>query len=284
MDFALCSFYNACSKAKMCGAVIPMHPILLELGPFTLYSYGLMVALGCLLGSVWIAKRAQQRGEDVDTYLQALVWIIVLGFIGARLLYVIYFPQFYFTHPASIIFDRGGLVWYGGLVTAVITALFYARVKKLSILRFADIVALPAALGLAIGRVGCFLAGCCYGKESHSPWAVQFPDTHETYPHLVHPTQLYESFALMMLIMILLQVERRSQRPGMITGLFFIGCAIIRFIIEYFRGDGIYWVGQILTASQVFSLVGVVVGLIFILQASKAKPGTQPQSLASTQP
>ncbi len=241
-----------------------MHPVFLHLGPITLYSYGLLVALAFLTGSLWAMARARQAGENADLYLQGIFWMMLLGFIGARVLYVIYFPQFYLTHPLSILLDRGGLVWYGGLVSAVAAFIVYARIKNINIFKFGDILAIPAALGLAIGRIGCFMSGCCYGKPTMLPWGVQFPVGHETYPLHVHPTELYESAALLVLMVLLLRLERHSKISGMTLSLFFVGYGIIRFLIEYLRGDVVYWIGHYLTASQVFSVFGILVGLAII--------------------
>lgn len=258
-----------------------MHPILIQFGPVTLYTYGLLVALAFTVGTLWAYARAKQAGENPDNYLQAIIWIILCGFTGARLLYVIYYPELYLNDPLKIIFDRGGLVWYGGLISAVIASLVFAKMKKLSIPKFGDILLAPAALGLAIGRLGCFAAGCCYGKATTAFLGVQFPPGHETHPAHVHPTQLYESIALIVLVALLQRVYKRSPMPGTTMALFFIGYGIIRFIIEYFRGDTVYWVDHLLTASQVLSLIGVAGGLItlFVLKRSATK---QAEALTTT--
>ncbi len=242
-----------------------MHPIFFHLGPLTLYAYGALVALGFLVGSIWVARRAQRAGEDVDTYLQSIFWIIIAGFTGARLLYVIYYPDAYLADPLRMVLDRGGLVWYGGLVSAVLASLVFVKIKRLSLPKFADILSAPAAIGLAIGRVGCFMTGCCYGKPTHLPWAVQFPPGHETHPLHVHPTQLYESLGLLVLIILLQWAYKHSKTPGLTACLFFVGYGILRFLIEYLRGDVVFWVAHVLTASQVFSLVGIFLGLGLML-------------------
>lgn len=262
------------------GIEIGMHPILIEFGPVTLYTYGLLVALGVLIGSLWAAKRAQSKHQDADTYLMVIFWMIILGFVGARLLYFVYFPEFYLNNPIKLLTDRGGLVWYGGLITAVVTALAYLKIKKIPIGMFADITIIPAALGLAIGRIGCFMAGCCYGKPTTSFLGVQFPHSHETFPAFVHPTQLYESASLIVLILLLQQMFNRSKTPGVTASLFFIGYGVIRFIIEYFRGDGVYWVGHLLTASQVISLCGILIGLM-ILWRIKREPTLHPKAVSA---
>ncbi len=241
-----------------------MHPILFHIGSLTIYTYGVLVALGFMVGSLWVAQRAKEAGENVDLYLQGILGIIIAGFIGARVLYVIYFPQTYLEHPIRIILDRGGLVWYGGLIAAGITSFCIMKLNKLSIAKFGDIVMVPAALGLAIGRIGCFMAGCCYGKPTNMPWGVQFPPYHLTYPAFVHPTELYESASLILLTIILQSIYTRSKTPGVTMALFFVGYGIIRFTIEYLRGDVVYWIGHIFTASQVFSLIGILVGLLAI--------------------
>jgi phosphatidylglycerol---prolipoprotein diacylglyceryl transferase len=257
-----------------------MHPILFQIGPLTLYAYGFLVALGFFVGSLWVNQRAKQVGENVDLYLQAIFWILVAGFAGARLLYVIYYPDLYLEAPLKILLDRGGLVWYGGLFSALTAMVIFTRVKKLEFGKFADILVIPAALGLAVGRVGCFMTGCCYGRITSLPWGVQFPPGHETYPAHVHPAQLYESLALVVLVILLEQVYRRAPRYGVTTCLFFIGYGIIRFLLEYLRGDVIYWVGHVLSASQVFSLLGAGAALVMLLRIRSAKPVNLPHSIS----
>lgn len=259
-----------------------MHPVLFQLGPLTIYAYGALVALACAVGTLWAAKRAESAGLNPDKILQAIFWMIIVGFAGARLLYVIYYPEIYLRNPLQILLDRGGLVWYGGLVAATATGLIFAWRQQIPVRRFMDILILPAALGLAIGRIGCFFSGCCYGKISQVAWAVHFPPGHETHPHSVHPTQLYESFSLVLATLALQQVYRRKANvsPGMTTGLFFVVYGIIRFIIEYFRGDGVYWVPGLLTASQTISLVGMLFGAGLIV-ASSLKPAPWPGTSSS---
>lgn len=242
-----------------------MYPILIQIGSVTLYSFGLLVAFAFLAGTFWAMKRAESAGESGDSYLQAVFWIVLSGFIGARLLYAAYFPGIYLEEPLKILTDRGGFVWYGGLISAIVVSLVYVKIKKISLARFGDIMIVPAALGLAIGRIGCFVSGCCYGKPTELPWGVQFPHYHETYPMFVHPTQLYESAALFLFTLILWKMEKRFRMPGQTTCLFFIGYGLIRFIIEYFRGDGVYWIGHLLTASQLFSLIGIAGGLLAMI-------------------
>ncbi len=244
-----------------------MHPILVHIGSLTLYTYGLLVSLAFVIATLWILRNAEKNGEKPDNYLQAIFWILVSGFAGARLMYVVYFPKVYLHDPLRILLDRGGLVWYGGLTAAVITSLVFLKLKKISIPQFADKILPPAALGLAIGRIGCFLSGCCYGKPTHVPWAVQFPPGHETYPAWVHPTQLYETGGLILLVFFMMWLSRHTKTPGGVMSAFFIGYGIIRFIIEMFRGDVVYWVGNVLTASQVFSLIGIIGGVAFLLIA-----------------
>lgn len=261
-----------------------MHPILFEIGSFPIYSYGLLVALAFFAGSMWVTYRATRAGELVDFYFQAIVWMILGGFFGARLLYVLYYPDLYLSDPLRILTDRGGLVWYGGLVSALVVLWLFVKKKHLNLARMADVMAPPAALGLAIGRLGCFMTGCCYGKATTLPWAVQFPPGHETHPAYVHPAQLYESLLLLVLVAILVAIDKRRYPAGVLGCLFVVGYGIIRFFLEYLRGDVIFWVGNVLTASQVFSLLGVLVGVVLLVHlfrhsaqpAGKAAPASKP--------
>ncbi len=255
---------------KIKGTLV--HPLLFQIGPLTVYTYGVLVALAFLLGALWVGHRTKSQGENPDLYFQAILWIGIVGFLGARLLHVLYYPEWYFSHPARILFERAGFVWYGGLISGTLTGLLFVRWKHLSLGTFADILVLPACLGVAIGRVGCFFAGCCFGKTTMGPWAVHFPLGHETHPLGVHPTQLYESFALLVLLFFLLRLEKHATKPGVTACAFFMGYGVIRFVIEFFRGDVIYWVGHLLTASQVFSLVGILMGGFILYRLYLPKP------------
>jgi phosphatidylglycerol---prolipoprotein diacylglyceryl transferase len=244
-----------------------MHPILFKLFGFPIYAYGVLVATGVSLGVLWACKRSSARNIDPAHVVELATWVVLLGFIGARLLYIGYFPQDFLAHPAKLIFQRGGFVWYGGLIAGSLTALWYFRRHHLSSLRFGDILMPPVALGLAIGRIGCFMTGCCYGKPTTSLFGVQFPPTHASFPLHVHPTQLYETAALCLWLLLVQQIEKRFSGPGISLAAFLLGYGLIRFCIEAYRGDGVFW-GP-LTASQWISGLSIFIASLILWQQNK---------------
>jgi phosphatidylglycerol:prolipoprotein diacylglycerol transferase len=243
-----------------------MNPILLTVFNYPIYAYGVLIALSILLGYLWIHFKGKHLPKGSDAYLMGIFWIVATGFIGARLLYVIYFPDYFMAAPEKILLERGGLVWYGGLIGGTLAGIVYVRLAKIPAMCFADVVTAPILIGLTLGRIGCFLTGCCYGKPCILPWAVQFPVGHETYPHWVHPTQLYESllvFILLLLIETIPLLKKSLQWPtGWKFSTFLMGYGLIRFVVEMFRADTIS-IG-LFSASQWISLLSFMAGLILI--------------------
>ncbi len=242
-----------------------MHPVLFTIGPVTLYTYGAMLVVA-LLVCVWQATRAARHlpGAFVAVTGERLVDLICLsvlgGIIGGRLVYVLLHGESFTRSPLdALAIWQGGLVWYGGLLGGLLTAWWYVRAKRLVWWRVADQVAPFLALGHAVGRIGCFLNGCCYGKPTDAWCGVVFPGD----PHAVIPTQLFEALGLWALYLVLRRLQRPEvlRRPGRLSGVYCIGYAVLRFLIEYVRGDQtIAWAG--LTLQQLISLGVLFVGVI----------------------
>lgn len=168
-----------------------MHPILLQLGPFPLRSYGLMMALGFAAGIFLTLILARREGRKDDTILDLSMWIMGGSILGARLLYVLVQPQDYISQPWRILFVwEGGLVYYGGLIGAGFTAYFWMRKQGLPPWHLGDCLAPGLAIGQAFGRLGCWFNGCCYGRAS-AEHGVIFPSLGDNIPHL--PVMLYEA-------------------------------------------------------------------------------------------
>jgi phosphatidylglycerol:prolipoprotein diacylglycerol transferase len=249
-----------------------MHPVLFQVFELKIYSYGVLVALAFVAGFALIVRRAAQAGENPDSYLEAAIWFIIAGIGGARLFYFLWFPQVFFRDPLGALFSSGGLVWYGGVIGVLLAILLYTRLKKLNLFHFTDIVSPAAALGLAIGRIGCLLAGCCYGSPCDLPWAIRYPHTHETLGLPVHPAPLYETVLMLGVTLVLLALERyqatrRKLFNGFTTGWFFILAGLVRFAVEAVRGDRLVWFalgGLELSASQAVSLLGVLAGTLLL--------------------
>ncbi|MBF0170056.1 MAG: prolipoprotein diacylglyceryl transferase [Nitrospinae bacterium] len=253
-----------------------MHPILFELGPVTLHTYGLMVAAGFLFGITLAARLGQGDGLDPQKVFDTCFWIVVAAIIGSRLVYIGVNLDHFVAHPLDVVkLWEGGLVFYGGFLGAIVAGWICVNRYKMDKWVFADVAAPGAALGHIFGRFGCFFAGCCYGKPTDVPWAVTFSDVASIAPTGVplHPTQLYDALNELIIFAILMAVRGRRSFKGQIFFLWIMLYAIGRFIVEGFRGDprGV-WFGELISTSQLFALIGFAVGLAFYLRNRKKFP------------
>jgi phosphatidylglycerol:prolipoprotein diacylglycerol transferase len=244
-----------------------MHPILLKFGPFTIYSYGFMVASAFLSGiflAAWLAKRENIPAEKI---FDLALYVLLSSIIGARIFYVIEFWRDYITNPISALFIwQGGLVFYGGLIFAIAAIFVYARITNVPSLKLFDIISPATALGYAIGRIGCFLNGCCYGIETCVPWAVKFPNI----SGLRHPTQIYASIAGFLICGLLLFLFGRKRFDGQIFTIGLILYSVYRFLIEFIRVNPRYLL--VLSEAQWGSALIFAVALVIYFKLSKKKP------------
>jgi phosphatidylglycerol:prolipoprotein diacylglycerol transferase len=222
-----------------------VFPRLFHIGSFNLPTYGLMAALGLIFGLLLIVKLGSKEGLDPDKLWNLGLIAILSGIVGAKILMIVIDPE-YRQHPAQI-FSLATLqaagVWSGGFLLALTMCVWYMRVNKMPVLRTCDVFAPGLALGHAFGRVGCFAAGCCYGRETHVPWAVTFHnplaaqivDTPLNIP--LHPTQLYEMVLELCNCLFLVWLIRRKKFEGEIIGTYMIIYGVGRYFIEFFRGD-----------------------------------------------
>lgn len=248
-----------------------MHPLLFEFGGFPIYSYGVLLAAAYLSG-LWLAvRRARARGLDGDRVMDLGIWVIAAALIGAKLLLLLVDFDYYSRNPGELlgVFRSGG-VFYGGLIAAILVAFWYMRRSKLPLWHTFDAFAPGIALGHVVGRLGCALAGCCYGRPTSLPWAITFTNplaadnvgTPLDVP--LHPTQFYEAGAELLILVLLLTTERRGRPfPGRTFWGYILLYAISRFVIEIFRGDprGAVW---IVSTSQAISLVLVPLSLYML--------------------
>ena len=259
-----------------------MHPKLLELGPVTVYTYGVLLAVAYLAGLQLATARARARGLEPTRILDLGIVVIVAAIVGARLLLLALDFDFYWNQPAELFsLARSGGVFYGGLIAAVLVSFWYVRRQKMPLWLTCDVFAPGIALGHAIGRVGCLFAGCCYGRPTTLPWGIQFSDpfaaSYVGTPlgvHL-HPTQLYEAGAELLILAVLLVTERRGRpyagRTFWIYGLLY---GFSRFAVEFFRGDER---GSLLgvSTSQVISLVLVPMSVIMLVRLARRPAAAQ---------
>lgn len=217
-----------------------MFPILVDLGPLTVHTYGLFIALAFLAGMAWASHEARQRGASVAMVQDIVFWSILAAIIGSRMLYVMINPGYFLRHPLDIfMFWKGGLVFLGGALLVALVIWFYLRSKRQPIMFWADLLVPALPLGQAIGRLGCFAAGCCYGKECDLPWAVTFTNAGSLAPKnmSLHPTQLYHSLGDLTTFLILLFAKPFIKRPGQVLGLYLLVFPVFRIAVEFFRAD-----------------------------------------------
>ncbi len=228
-----------------------MHPILFKLGPLTFYSYGLMLAIAYLVSSSLAARDARRNGVKIhpDQTANLFFFSLIGGILGARIFYVIANLDFYSVNLHQILrLDQGGLVWYGGLLGGFLSAVSYLRLKKLPFLETADLASPYLALAHSIGRIGCFLNGCCFGKPTHSIFGMYFPN--RLIP--IHPAQLYSSIGLFIIFLVLMRWRKRKRFTGEIVLVYLFLYSLGRFGIEFLRGDSLA-VGLGLTLAQFIS-------------------------------
>lgn len=245
-----------------------MFPVLFKIRDFALHTYGLMIAIGIILALYVVKKECDRNKLNGDKIIDILFWGIWIGLIGSRIFYVLYFPDEYKDNFLKVFkVWEGGLVFHGGLITAVPMVLYLFKKNNIPLLKALDVVSLGIPLAHFFGRLGCFSAGCCYGSVCDLPWAVTFTHPHTiALPNLpLHPTQLYEAFLNLILFIILFATRKRVLKTGIKFGYYLIGYGTIRFFVEFFRGDprGIH---LNLSTAQWISLGFMLVGGIIILK------------------
>jgi len=245
-----------------------MHPILFQFDSFPIYTYGVLVASGVLI-SLWFGTRyAPKAGLSGDFIWNISIYTILVGLVSSKLWLIVSEWDYYSANPGQIFsvqtFQSAG-TFYGGVVGAIILIVAYSRIHKAPLLAVFDVGAIMIALGHAIGRLGCFVAGCCYGKPTSLPWGVTFTDpvaeriAGTPLGIRLHPTQLYESAAEFLNFLLLWWLSKRQKFTGEIFGTFFVLYGIERGTIEFFRGDP----GRTMMFHDTVSLMQIVsVGLI----------------------
>lgn len=274
-----------------------MHPVLFTIGDrFFLGTYGLMVAVGLLAAIQLAAWRAKRRGVSPDAVYDLALFAVITGFVSARVLYIfLNFDEFQ-ASPRDLIFSRTGFVFLGGFVGAALASVAFLQWKRIPVLAMADIMVPSLALGHAFGRIGCHFAGCCWGGPcSVEPLGIRVglhlqPDGSPFYNALVDqiergkalpdallsnpvwPVQLMEAGALLLLTAGLLLFDARNRRPGRTLALYVMCYAVIRFGLEFLRGDLERGVFGALSTSQIISLALVPVGAWLWFKTSKQAP------------
>lgn len=255
-----------------------MYPILFSIGNITLRTYGLFVAIGVLAGYNYARYQGYHRRNIDPLFLSnVLFYTIIIGFIGGRLMYVLLNLNYYKKDVISIFkFWEGGLVFYGGFILGLLFGILYIKLKKRSLLDILDVVTPGLYLGLALGRIGCFCAGCCYGRPTESFLGVIFTHYESLAPTGIKllPTQLFEFVYSLIIFLITHFLLIKNLLNGQ---LFFLGgimYSVFRFINEFYRWDDRG--GSIfgLSPSQVISIIIFILFsiLFFCIPKWRGKP------------
>ncbi len=257
-----------------------MHPILIQAGPLTIASYGFLFALGVLLAVLLCLRLAKKEGLDLAVFADFIFFVMLLSLLGAKLWLLVSNLGYYMKYPGEIkyLLTSGGS-FYGGLIFGAVFAIWFIRRHHLSYRQLGDIASPALALGHFFGRLGCFAAGCCWGREAvHFPLAVTFTDlkaqalTGVPLYIPLYPTQLLEAMLNLGNFIFLIALYRKRKFSGQVIAMYMMTYAVIRFVVEYFRGDldrG-YVFGSIdrpwtsLSVPQLVSVIGVVIALLLL--------------------
>lgn len=252
-----------------------MYPVLFEAGKVVVYSYGFMIALGALAGVTYMAVQGKKEvGLSFDQANALFLFVFVAAFIGGKFFLFFEDPEFYYKNPQKLLLGRG-FVFYGSFLFAVPVMLWFFRKEKLHVYAMLDVMAITTCLVHAFGRLGCFLAGCCYGQPTNSVFGVTFTsDACFAKPlHTpLHPTQLYEAFYILIVMGVLLFLRSRRRFFGQLFFIYLLAYAAGRFVIEYFRGDlsrG-YIIEGYLSNSQLFAIIIFLAVAVLYYRRSKS--------------
>lgn len=243
-----------------------MHRIFLQLGPLTITWYGLMAGLGAIAGLLMVRRNKSRAEMNDDQCYDLLLYAMISGIIGARLFYVVQFWKTFKNNISEIIMiHHGGLVFYGGFIFAILAIYIFSHRNKLDFTSVLDVCAGGLPLSHFFGRIGCFMNGCCFGKKTDSIFGVVFPKGSDPYSFYesevkIHPTQLYEATGNLVIFLIILTLFKKLKR-GQVASLYVILYSVLRFIVEFFRGDHKDFVFGIFTPAQFICLLIFPIGI-----------------------
>ncbi len=233
-----------------------MQPVLIEIGPVTVYWYGVLFSTGFLAAAIHWACLSRRVGMPPMFGVELCIWVMISSVVGARLAFVAANASLFLDDPARILrIDRGGLIFYGGLVGATLAGVVLARRRAIPLWRMADYAISAVPLGHAIGRVGCLLNGCCYGAASERWWAIPLNSV------MRHPVQVAEATFNLVVYILLLQLYKHKHREGRVFAAYLILYPIGRFALEFLRGDE-RLEGLWLNAAQELSVLFILAGVL----------------------
>lgn len=248
-----------------------MHNEIFTIGKITIHGYGLMIAIGFLAAVLIGMYRAKKKDMSQEVILDIAIYGILFGFLGGKILYVIVEWKRFIADPWSVL-GSSGFVVYGGIIAGVLAGYIYSRIKKISFVKYFDLVMPEIAIAQGFGRIGCFLAGCCYGAQTDSWLGVVFPEG-SLAPSGVKllPTQLFMSAGDFLIAIILILYARKNKVDGNVGAGYLILYGIGRFAIEFLRNDARGSVGA-LSTSQFISIFIVIIGIgLFVWNTLRAR-------------
>lgn len=247
-----------------------MHNELFKIGSLVVHGYGLMIGIGILMAYLTATFRARKYNINEDHLIDILIYGVIFGFLSAKLLYFVTIIDQIIADPSMLLQLNNGFVVYGGILGGILAAYVYLRIKKADFLTYTDLVLPSVALAQGFGRIGCFLAGCCYGVETHSHFSITFKESMYA-PNGVSlfPSQLVSSGFDFLLFFILCAFYKKDKTKGKTTALYLIFYSVGRFIIEFFRGDLERGSVGALSTSQFISIFVMIFGVVMFFVSKK---------------
>lgn len=249
-----------------------MHPVLFKIGVLTANSYGFLIAAGFLCALIVAAYRARKAGLDKDKLYSLGLLCLLGGMAGAKLLFIITEFKSIYADPTILLDVSNGFVVFGGIIGGALTGYIYCRAKKIDFLEYFDLAVPSVALAQGFGRIGCFLAGCCYGRETESFIGITFKESLYA-PNGVSllPTQLFSSAGDFLIALTLILYSRKKREKGKIVLLYLTLYSVGRFIVEFFRNDPRGSVGALSTSQFVSVCMLVIAAVFYILMRYRTK-------------
>jgi len=250
-----------------------MHPTLFKLGGLPLHAYGLLVALGFLAGILVTINYAKKEKIAAEAVLDLAIYVIIAAIVGARIFYVLGQLDHFLANPLEIVMvQNGGLVFLGGLFLSFLVVVLYAKKKKLNLIKLLDAITPGVALGYALGRLGCFLNGCCFGLPTSLPFGVIFPPDSLAGAYCpgerLHPTQLYSALTMLLVFFFLIWLYRRKRYNGQVLYWGLILYSVYRFLVEFLRFSPVHIL--LLTPSQWLVIITFILGVVGLLKNRKS--------------
>jgi phosphatidylglycerol:prolipoprotein diacylglycerol transferase len=272
-----------------------MYPEIFHIGSFPINTYGVFLAIAFLCAILVAVRLAARDGLPRERIYDLSLWMLLGGLIGSKILMLFTEPE-YRDHPLQLLsldFLRSGGVFYGGLIGAVLTGYFLMKRYKLPWWKTADACAPGIAIGNFFGRQGCFAAGCCWGKPTSLPWGVKFTELGHQITGVptdvyLHPTQLYESFAMLVVFLFLLWMHRRKRFNGQVILLYALLYSIVRFAIEFVRDDprgdifGLTTLTGLSTSQMISLLVGIAAAVLLVIRWRRANATADAKGLVTS--